>query len=337
MKFKFKIIPFLISLLIVAGTTFGICWYSYHDYPLNKYAFFDEYFHVEDYEKYSSQELIEDAVKFQYEGYKKASDTINLIENDGKEATYKDGTISIPGYFDIDIYLTVIDNEGEKTYSYYFYFYNVVYQGTNLDPQEEIAVIIVNGIGEGVEDDKQIGTTLLDTTISNLGDDDTDNNPKFNALATYVYSYTYGENNAGRPYPIYDTGYVNEDDDDSSNYAVWRCAPRLDNNNKEIFNSVTFEDGEATFAVVKYNSKKAEALCKGTMTGINDMDLVDYNKGHNGDMYQSYYSSVVIPKVLVHGAIAFVISGVIAFLFYLLWLPEKAEAVTNKKQPKNKR
>jgi hypothetical protein len=337
MKFKFKIIPFLISLLIVVGVTFGICWYSYHDYPLNKYDFYEEYFHKEDYKNYQSSELIENAVKFQYEGYKKASNTISALENTEVQSTYNNGTISVPGYFDIDIYLTVSDSNGEKTYSYYFYFYNVNYQDSTLDPLNEIGVIIVNGIGEGVaetEDDEEFGSALLETAISNLGDDNDNNNPSYNALAAYGYTA-----NSARIYPIFDTGYSSDNKvDTTADHYVWRCSPRLDYSHTEITDKAKFADGEATFAIVDFGGKTVKSLFKGTMTGINKMSEVDYDEGYNEDPTKSYYGSVVFPKVLLHGGIAFVISAVIAFLFYLLWLDPKEETKkTVKIQQKKKK
>lgn len=334
MKFKFKLIPFLISLLIVVGITFGICWYSYHDYPLNKYDFYEEYFHMEDYEDYKSEELIANAVKFQYEGYIKASDTIKGVDNEDNGSTYKDGTISIPGYFDVDIYITVVDNEGEKTYSYYFYLYNVNYQNSTLDPINEIGVIVVKGIGEGAaetEDDEEFGDTLLDKAITNLGDKNSSSQPSYNALAAYGYTA-----NSARTYPIFDTGYSGDNKVSvSTEHYVWRCAPRLDYAHKEIADQSNNPDGEATFAIVDFGGSEVKTLFKGTMTGLNKLDEVNYEEGCNQDPTNSFYGSVVFPKILLHGGIAFVISAVIAFLFYLLWLDPKDEQTTYK--PKNKK
>ena len=338
MKLKFKLIPFLLSLLIVVGVTFGICWYSYHDYPLNQYSFYEEYFHLNDYQEHSSEELIGNAVKFQYEGDKKASSTVSVINNDENGVTYKDGTISVPNYFDIDIYLTVIDNEGEKTYSYYFYFYNVNYQSSTLIPDKEIGIVVVNGIGEGTdveEDEEQYGNALLDSAIEKLGDEDTTNNPSYNALAPHGYSA-----NETRIYPIYDTGFSNDPNvEEGSEHYVWRCAPRLDHTHTEIYNEDTLKDGEATFAIVKLGKKVTE-LCRGTITDIDTIDETVFDAGCSGNVHNSYYASVAFPKVLLHGGIAFVISAVIAFLFYLLWLdPNETKVANNNKKnykPKNK-
>ena len=49
MKKRFKLIPFLISLLLVVGITFAICWYSFYGYKLNRIKFYDDYFHKSDY------------------------------------------------------------------------------------------------------------------------------------------------------------------------------------------------------------------------------------------------------------------------------------------------
>lgn len=340
MKFKFKLIPFLLSLLIVVGVTFGICWYSYHDYPLNKFSFYEEYFHLEDYAEYETTELIENAVKFQYEGYKKASSTVSVINNEENGVTYKDGTINVPNYFDIDIYITVVDNEGEKTYSYYFYFYNVNYQNSTLVPNEDIAIILVNGIGEGTdveEDEDKYGNALLDEAIENLGDEDTTNNPSYNSLAAFGYTGIAESVDTSRIYPIYDNGFTGDPDvEEGSEHYVWRCAPRLDYSHAEIYNEDTLEDGEATFAIIKLDDTNEE-LCRGTITGVDKISETSFDAGYSSIPTNSYYSSVVLPRVLLHGGIAFVISAVIAFLFYLLWLdPKEQVKTTNTKNNKKK-
>ena len=90
------------------------------------------------------------------------------------------------------------------------------------------------------------------------------------------------------------------------------------------------------FAVIDFGGSEVKTLFRGTMTEINKMEEVEFDEGYNQDPTKSYYGSVVFPKVLLHGGIAFVISAVIAFLFYLLWLDpkeeEKKKVNTNKKK-----
>ncbi len=82
MKLKFKFIPFMISLLIVVGVTFGICWYSYHGYEGNKLKYLNSYFHVDDYESQSASELINHAVKMQTTKFQKGSNLVSFSNQD---------------------------------------------------------------------------------------------------------------------------------------------------------------------------------------------------------------------------------------------------------------
>ena len=47
------------------------------------------------------------------------------------------------------------------------------------------------------------------------------------------------------------------------------------------------------------------------------------------------YKKVILGKVILHGSIAFVLSGIVAFLFYLIWMDPSQEELTKKN--KNKR
>lgn len=342
MKFKFKLIPFLLSLLIVFGVTFGICWYSYHEYPLNKYAFYEEYFHLDDYENYETTELIENAVKFQFNGYKKASSTIQLVETSNTETpSYKDGTISVPGYFDIDVYITESVSEGESTYNYYFYFYNVNYKNSTFEPSERIQIVVVEGSGEGTsenEDDELYGNALLDQELEELYDDDENNNPKYNGL------YPYSWNTESHYYPVFDNGHSNDEKNtEVTEHYVYRSAPRESHLKQEIFNDKIPEDGTATFAIIAKNNDGDDykELVRGTFSEINKLNEVEFKEGCAGDAYKADYFDVVGSKVFLHGAIAFGISAVIAILFYMLWLDpkqsSKKQPTKNQKQNKNKK
>ena len=156
MKRTFKLIPFLISLLLVVGVTFLICWYSFYGYKLNRIRFYENYFHQDDYKDVETTTLIENAVKFEFIGYKKASDTVAFhnVSESGVKFTYKNGTLNVPGYFDVDIYLvdTTSDVDGDASYSYYFYFYNVNYSKiANTDLP--LVVLTAKGVGSPSEDE----------------------------------------------------------------------------------------------------------------------------------------------------------------------------------------
>lgn len=341
MKLKFKLIPFMLSLLIVFGITFGICWYSYHNYRGNKHSFYEEYFHLNDYEDYESTELLENAVKFQFDEYKKASNTVALHNIDKDIApSYSNGTIHVPGYFDIDVYITNSISEGEATYSYYFFFYNVNYQNSTYDPVDKVQVLLVNGSGAGIpeeegEEENIYGDALLDQELEKLFDEDEDNNPKYNGL----YPHSYSSDNVH--YPVFDNGYKNDEDNENvTEHYVYRCAPRQNNAKEEIFNDKVPEDGTLTFAIISLNSAKNKhtELVRGTISNIDKLSEEEYEEGYAGDVYAADFSSIVGSTVAIHGAIAFGISAVIAILFYLLLMDpkeqEKKVKFTSKKQNK---
>lgn len=334
MKLKFKLIPFLLSLLIVFGVTFGICWYSYHDYPINRYTFYEEYFHLNDYEEYETTELLENSIKFQFNEYTKASSTVSVHASEKEDApTYKNGTIHVPGYFDIDVYITNTINQGESTYSYYFYFYNVDYQHSAFDPADRIKIVVVEGSGKGVpgEDESEediYGDALLDRELEELFDEDENNNPKYSGL--YPFAWTREQNT----YPVFDNGFKNDENNpDITEHYVYRASPRQSHVKDEIFNESVPADGTATFAIVATNAKyetEYEELVRGTISDIDKLEELELEEGYAEDVYKTNYAEVVRPKVILHGSIAFVISAVIAILFYLLWMDPK-----NKDNKKN--
>lgn len=329
MKRKFKLVPFLISLLIVVGVTFVICWYSFYGYKLNRIRFYESYFHQDDYKDVETKALIEDAVKFQFIGYKKASDTVafyNASESNVNFA-YKNGTLNVPNYFDVDIYLvdTTSDPNGDASYSYYFYFYNVNYSKIS-DTDLPLVVLTAKGIGnpseDDLSDDELYGDALIENAIKKLNDDDSDNNPAYNGAVQH--SITTNGESSSYTFPIYDNGAQGNESD----VCVWRCAPRTDLNNKLPFNKGVYEDGEATFSIVSYNGSTYTEIIRGTFTGLNDLDKVDYTEGANGDVLNNdalinEYRHFIWKRVLLHGVIAFVISLIIAILFYMIWQDDK--------------
>lgn len=331
MKRKFKLIPFLISLLLVVGVTFTICWYSFYGYKLNRIRFYENYFHQDDYKDVETTTLIENAVKFQFIGYKKASDTVafHSANESTVNFTYKNGTLSVPGYFDVDIYLvdTRSDANGDASYSYYFYFYNVNYSKI-ADTDLPLVVLTAKGIGSPSEDElndpdvELYGDALIDEAVKKLNDENPDNNPAYNGVVQHEI-VTNGESSSYH-FPIYDNGAQGYDDD----VCVWRCAPRTDLNNKLPFNKGVYEDGEATFSIVSCNDNTYTEIVRGTFTGLNDLEKVDYTEGANNDVLnnkalKSEYGHFIWKRVLLHGVIAFVITLIIAVLFYMIWQDNK--------------
>lgn len=344
MKKRFKLIPFLISLLLVVGITFAICWYSFYGYKLNRIKFYDDYFHKSDYKDVETTALIENAVKFQFLGYKKDSSSIKFYTKDDSKIDFtdkKNGTINVPNYFDIDIYMldTSSDANGDASYAYYFYFYNINYKTLKIDytslqanqgepVDTPFSVITVKGKGSPSEDElndpnvKLYGDALIDDTIKKLNSG-TSNNIKTNEGAA-LSATAYSENNNQHNYLVYDNGSSITKFDT----PVWRVSPRLDIDSKTPFVKGTYEDGEATFAICINVDGSYTEIIRGTFDNLNDLDKVDYKLGANGDVLNNKalkkeYRSFIWPRVLVHGIIAFVISLIIAILFYMIWQDNK--------------
>lgn len=334
MKRKFKLIPFLISLLLVVGVTFAICWYSFYGYKLNRIRFYENYFHQDDYKDVETTTLIENAIKFQFAGYKKASTTVdfhNASDSDIK-FEYKNGTVKVPGYFDIDIYMidTTSDATGDASYSYYFYFYNVNYEKIS-NTTHPLVVLTAKGIGNPTEEERLdpdatlFGDALIDDAIKRLNDHDTNNNPQYNGAEQYYI--TARSESEDYFYDIYDNGAKNNKKD----VSVWRCPPRLDIDDKLPFVKNTYEDGEATFSIVGFDGNSYTEIIRGTFTDLNNLDKVEYEKGANEDLFNNdvlkgEYRSYIWTRVLVHGLIAFAVSLVIGILFYMIW-QDNTEAI----------
>lgn len=331
MKRKFKLIPFLISLLLVVGVTFLICWYSFYGYKLNRIRFYENYFHQDDYKDVETTTLIENAVKFEFIGYKKASDTVAFhnVSESGVKFTYKNGTLNVPGYFDVDIYLvdTTSDVDGDASYSYYFYFYNVNYSKI-ANTELPLVVLTAKGGGSPSEDElndpdvKLYGDALIEDAVKKLNDDDSNNNPAYNGVVQHGVT-TNGESSS-YTFSIYDNGAQGN----KADVCVWRCAPRTDLDNKLPFNKGVYEDGEATFSIASYDGNTYTEIVRGTFTGLNDLDKVDYTEGANGDVLNNKalkgeYGHFIWKRVLLHGVIAFIITLIIAVLFYMIWQDNK--------------
>lgn len=346
MKLKFKIIPFLISLLLVVGVTFGICWYSLHDYQINKNRFYDDYFHVEDYEDVDSTTLIENAIKYDYSNYKKADSVLSITDFNkdllgDESATYKDGTIHIPGYFDIDVYLQYSDDgQGTGKCEYYFYFYNVQYTKI-ANISSPLTVILARGTGvmsedelEDIEDtdfDSLYGDTLIDKAIDRINDETNTNNGSQNTAVQFsVNSYPVYDNNATNA----PTGYN----------RVWRAPIRNDINNDDIYDEEINEFGTLTFAILSYaKDGTCKELLRGTISDLENRKDSDFKLGANSDILsndalKSEYYSYIWLRVALHGLIAFVITGVIAVLFYLIWIDtDNTKEEEKQNQPKKKK
>lgn len=353
MKIRFKLIPFLISTLIVVGITFGICWYSYHGYEGNKLKYLDEHFHVDDYEKYNTSELIKNFVEMQFSKYAKGTEKVSIINpttgekitsssEDANILSFNNGTIHVPGYFDIDVYATASWLDDEWVYNYYFYYYNINYQNSKFNPSN-LEMIVVDGMGRSNsdgEDDEKLGLDLLDNAYLKKYDDDENNNPS--TTLGYVTSFSYtGDAGVTASYPIRDNGFINDENrDENTNHLVFNMAPRTDINHNSITNPVDSNGnpiqttGNVSFTLVDTTDDKNVRLFTGAIEDVTSMDELSYETGcQKNPMNSKNYGIVVAGKVILHGAIAFVLSGVVAFLFYLIWMdPADKTSTQNKKQ-----
>lgn len=352
MKLKFKFIPFMISLLIVVGITFGICWYSYHGYEGNKLKYLNSYFHVDDYESQSASELINHAVKMQTTKFQKGSNLVSFsnpdddviipTDKEGNSSYYQNGTLHLNGFFDVDIYTQGTLSQGKWTYNYYFYFYNINYKNSSFDP-EKLQMLVVQGTGRATEEEKEeenytpYGDDLLDKCYEEFFDDDTKNNPSLTAGAFSYYTYT-GENEQTSHYYIYDTGFKNDDNrEEGAKHLVYRMSPKTDNNHNSITDSEKNTSGDVTFCIF-YNesNNKDYKIVKGVIKDITNIDKIEHEDGYNNNPLNApEYKKVILGKVILHGSIAFVLSGIVAFLFYLIWMDPSQEELTKKN--KNKR
>lgn len=357
MKIRFKLIPFLISTLIVVGITFGICWYSYHGYEGNKLKFLDEYFHVDDYEEQPASDLIHNFVEMQFTKYAKGNDKVSIINPDTEEKvtsstdnssvlSFNNGTIHVPNYFDIDVYATATYSDSEWTYNYYFYFYNINYKNSTFS-LSNLELIIVDGTGrtsdeEEIEDADKLGLDLLDVAYLKRYDEDPNNNPSTTLGYITTFGYT-GDADVSATFPIYDSGYTNVDEEnDDSQHLVFNMSLKTDINHVSITNPVDSNGkpvtttGNVSFTLVDTTDDTNVRLFTGSIQDVTSMDQLSYEDGCTKDPLQcKSYGSVVAGKVILHSSIAFVISAVIAVLFYLIWM-DPAEGGSDKKGQKAK-
>ena len=140
-KIKFRLVPFIISVAIVVGSVAGIMLYSYHGYDNNKLRFVADYFHYEDYKEVSTEEQIENYIKMTTHAYKKVDSGLKYYDINSKKeynatpssssknhiegATFENGVLHLPGYFDLAMYAESLWNVDSKewVFSYYIYYY----------------------------------------------------------------------------------------------------------------------------------------------------------------------------------------------------------------------
>ena len=361
-KKKLRIVPFIISLFIVIGATLGISLYSYNKWSINRVDFLDDYFSEKNHKSKPVEQLIEKAVQWDSQYYQK--DPAKLSYRDPvtkKEYTeikntditdetklgvyYSDGVIHIPGYFDITLYaMTYYSSETEEWIINYTYFLsNIVYSTKDFDPKK-VNIVFVKGIGEDTSGDTGDTPDPDETLIGDAALKEALNKIKKNEsggatpASPYSYSFSFGGTYM-KSYTIYDDGADDTFNADANHY-VHTLNPRGDLTNKEDFRELE----ELTFSIYYQvssddSSTDIKELVQGTIA--NKPTAEKFNEGTN--VMKGYitafsnagYAKYIWPKILLHSAIAFVVSGAVAVLFYLIWQEEEQNAVPKAAQ-KNK-
>ena len=224
---KFKLIPFIISILIVLGGTVGLCLYSYYGYDSNHFEYLTEYLHTTDYatipdslesqvEKYSKlkstyYQVIDDGL--QYYDIKKAKNTsidqALYTSNPSKStagfgidgAKFENGVLHVGDgdnhYFDVMLLLeaTYTSDMGVWGYNYYFAIFNInydlIYSGDNL------YLLFVNG-DKYSENDELYGASKLDQVMTEFKSGDI--NVLYNPSTSFYMTYL------GTDFTLMDTG-----------------------------------------------------------------------------------------------------------------------------------
>lgn len=367
---KFKLVHFIIALLIVAGSVAGISLYSYYGHDNNKIKFANDYFHLEDYKSVDALEQIENYVSLTAESYAKISDGLSFYDIKSKKeynatpsdnsknyingATFDNGILHIPGWFDLVMYAQTsynVDAE-EWAFTYYLYLFNVNHQ--TEDFIDKLYFCFVDGTGESTEPELY-GVTKLDLMIQEIkdaeyGGPDGTNLPQYSysgkqASSNPLYIYDNGATGAGVtadsvPY-IYRLTSMNEalsetsDLDDDIEKARWFY--ELKETTFSIFHSGS---NNLTDAISKDTTDELEEIVRGTYTNPYK-DAEDFNSkvdnkvvfsGADNNLYEAGYGKFIFWSIFVEALITFVVSGILAVLYYLIWQDD--EEVKTTKAPK---
>lgn len=363
-KIKFKLVPFIISLAIVLGSVAGITLYSYFEYDNNKLRFVADYFHYEDYKSVETttqidnfidmttyaHQNIKDGLKF-YDASSKKEYT-NIASDNSKNlingATWENGVLHLPGYFDLKFYAeTLYNTEDEKwVFSYYIYLFNVNYE--TKDIIEHLYFSFVDGTGESPEGELY-GTTKLDTIIDEFKDG---KNGGANAINLPSFQYT-GNNSSSYTMYIHDNNSINHNLTDDTPYVY-----RLTALNETLSESSDLDDHieerrwfselESTTFSIFYSGSNAlsDAISNGTTNEIKEIvrgtyvnpyknaeafnqlaeeNTNDISLGYSKNLYKAGYFKFIIGRIVIEGLITFVISGILAILFYLIWQDDEEE------------
>lgn len=373
---KFKLAHFIIALLIVAGSVAGITLYSYYGHDTNKIKFANEYYHVEDYKSLTALEQIENHVKLSGDSYAHIVDGLSFYDIKSKKeynatpsdnsknhingATWENGVLHIPGWFDLTVYAqTNYNSDAEEwTFTYYLYLFNVNYK--TADMMDKLYFCFVNGTGESGENELY-GVTKLDVMIDEIrnaeyGGPDGANIPQF--------SYT-GKQASSNPLYIYDNGATGAGVTESEVPYIYRLTSMTEalSTNSDLDDDIAsrwfYELESSTFSIFHSGSYGlTDAISNGTTDELEEIvrgtyvnpyeDAEDFNSkvgdgvvfdGADGSLYKVGYGKFMFWRLVIEGAVTFIVSGVLAILYYLIWQDEEVEKTTKapkKLKPKKK-
>lgn len=338
MKRKIKIIPFLISLLIVLGSVVGICIYSYN-WQTNHERYLEHVFDLENKKGETTNETLEETMKWSSHYYQFNPGTLKYRDSktkkDYKEVPftntsegninnyYKNGILHIEGWFDVVVYSVVNQTEltneetgetkTEYNLNYYFIFENIDYAATKNFTPANIGFVFVEGIGEGYveegdEDAVEYGDAALETYLENIE----------NGESTSTNAYYYYFSGPTLTYRVLDKNAKNTEEGVYS--YLYKVMPFEGETNDTSFNELE----EITFAIIYTDeNNKIKNLAEGTLTDLPKLE--DYlngtvgNEGYQADYNKAPYINFIWPRILLHASIALVLSGIVAVLFYLIW------------------
>ena len=374
MKLKFKLIPFIISILIIVISVTGVTIYAYKGYDTNKIRFVNDYFHYSDHSKVETLDEIESYNRFASAYYRKAGDefTFNDIKSDyvynetpsqnSKNfidgATYKDGILHLDGWFDIIPYAVSTYNSDTNAwvYTYYFYVFNVNYRYQSLI--RNLNFCFVNGIGN--DESEFVGTYKLNTVIDEIKSGtylgangtnlptykfkssrtDADGNPVIESESMYIYDDKAKGEFCPKGAYVYRLTAMSEtlSDTDKETYTgERRWLSQLENATFSIY--YTGEDSTAT------KPDNFVEIVRGTFTRkyenvetFNNLSKAnnDVAEGAQSDLFKAGYGAYIAKRIIITGLITFAISGVLAFLFYLIWQDDVKKEPKQKKEEKKK-
>ena len=362
-KIKFRLVPFIISLLIVIGSVTGITLYSYYEFDNNKIRFVADYFHYEDYKSVETETQIEDYVKFNTENYAKVSEGLKFYDVKSKKdytatpsdnsknfingATWENGVLHLPGYFDLAMYAETTYNEDaeEWIFTYYLYLYNVNYDSATM--MDHLYFVFVDGIGESGETELY-GVTKLDTMIQEVKDGEY-GGPNGVNLPTYAFS---GKQASSNPMYIHDNNATGVGVSDENTPYVYRLTTMTEalSSTSDLDDDIEaarwfYELKSSTFSIFHSGSNTlVNAIEQGTTDELTELvrgtyenpykDAEDFNSkvgdgvvnaGFDKDLFDAGYGKFIFWRIFIEGAITFVISGVLALLFYLIWQDDEVE------------